>query len=336
MGPLSGEAAAVGHDNLLGVKAAVQIINEEGGINGKKVILLVEDNKLNEAQSLSIYQKFTKINNVDVILTSDYGAALVLTQNADEEHTVVINSLDTSEELANAGEYLFAIGIHDENIGYEIAKHAVNELEHQNVAIIYNQDPIIALVANSVEQRAIDLGATVTSKQGYVGNENDFRTMLIKAKESGATAIVGLGFDEAGYIFRQAHELQIDLDMLAMDTATSELFLKNAGAGAESLYFSSWDASTLGYQALEGKIQEHFETTPGQPLFTAAGFDATIYFSKAMQHTMNNGNELHTAMLELPAYQGVTGVLQMSEDGIVRTVTEEMFQIQEGDFVKLS
>ncbi len=323
VGPLTGDGGSFGQDNLLGVEAAVQELNNKGGINGKKVELLVEDDQLDETLMINTYQKFTKIDQVDVILSPDYGGLLSIVDQADRDEVVIVNSLDTSDELAEAGEYLFAVGIHDENIGYALADFAIKD--HQKVAVIYNLDPLTSLIESAFEARFEELGGEITLVEGYIDASHDFRTQLVKSQD--ADAIVVIGFDETGFIFRQHEELGMNQTKIAMDTVTSENFLKNAGSSAEGIYFSSWDATGKDYQVLAKKVSK----APDQPLFTAAGYDAMMFVAKAMK----SSEPLHDAMYST-SMKGVTGDLIMSPDGVVRTVSEEMYQVQEGKFVKLS
>ncbi len=319
VGPLSGDGGSFGQDNFLGVEAAVDTLNKQGGINGKHVQLLVEDDQLDETMMINTYQKFTKIDNVDVILSPDYGGLLSVVAQADQDQVVIVNSLDTSDELAESGEYLFAVGIHDENIGYALAEFAN---QYDNIAVIYNLDPLTSLIESAFEDK---YEGNLIIAEGYTFETTDFRTPLLKVED--ADAIVVIGFDETGFIFKQMKQLGMTQTKIAMDTVTSEAFLANAGEAAEGIYFSSWDATGDDYQALAKRMSR----TPDQPLFTAAGYDAMMFVAKAMSTGTNLHNSMYTTQM-----QGVTGELTMSPDGIVRTVSEEMYQVQNGKFVKLS
>ncbi|PIN74549.1 hypothetical protein COV18_06640 [Candidatus Woesearchaeota archaeon CG10_big_fil_rev_8_21_14_0_10_37_12] len=331
VGPLTGDGASFGKDNLLGVTQAIDDINSNWGVNNKQVELIVEDSQLDETRMINAYSKFTQINNVNVILSPDYGGLLAVVDKADQEKVVIVNSLDTSDELARAGKYLFAVGIHDENIGYALADFAIEQ--STSVAVIYNQDPITALVDEAFERRYQELGGETVITEGYKDANNDFRTILLKVKEKSVAMVLVLGFDESGFIFRQAKELGLNFTFLAMDTVTSENFFANAGDASEGIYFTSWDATGAAYQELEAKLKAK-GTVPQQPLFTAAGYDAVQFVAKAMNGG-ESGKALHDAMYEIKNLYGITGILTMSPDGIVRTVNEEMYQIQNGEFVKL-
>jgi len=144
---------------------------------------------------------------------------------------------------------------------------------------------------------------------------------------------ISFGFDETGFVFKHEHELGYNLTRLAIDTATSTNFIANAGGwnSVDGIYFTSWDSDTPGYKELERKISENGDT-PEQPLFAAAGYDATMYVAEAMK-TGESGKALHDAMYIVKNFKGITGDLSMDPDGAVRTVKEKIFQIKNEQFV---
>ena len=334
IGPLSGDGASFGKDNLVGIQVAVDDINKVGGINGKKVELLIEDDKLDEKITLNAYHKMRSVDDIDVLLSPNYGGLLAIVDQADATQHVIVNSLDTSEELAAAGEYLFAIGIHDENIGYELAHFTMDTLKKRRVAVLYNFDPITDLISGAFVRKFQEIGGHVVINEGYIDGSHDFRSVLLKAKSQGVDTLVVFGFDESGFIFKQEMELGLGMTKLAFDTVTSESFLANAGESADGIYFTSWDATGSKYQSLQRKVVAKSGSAPDQPLFTAVGYDAMITVAQAMK-TGSRGKALHDSLLQVGGMEGVAGEITMSPDGIVRTVSEEMYQIQDGKFVKL-
>lgn len=330
IGPLTGAVASLGIDNLHGVRLAVTVINEQGGIEGRPLQLIVEDDQLDPKLTVSAYQK-AKLQGANAILSPSYSGLLSVVNDADATKTVLINSLDTSEEIASAGEYLFAVGIYDEGIGYRLAEFIHNNLNGRTVAIIYNnEDAFMSLVKNAFADRFVSLGGRVTLSAEYSYDTTDFRTILLKARQAGADALVVLGYDEAGFILKQARELGINITILGTDTFTSKNFLANAGSAAEGIYITSWDASTPDYAGFLEQFKAAYGTAPDQPLFSAAGYDAVMVLAQAMRQGGVSGKELHDTLYLIENTQGITGVLTMSPDGVVRTVREDVFQLQDG------
>ena len=140
IGPLTGDFAIIGTENLRGIELAVDEINTNSGINGKKVSLVIEDDWFQPAQTVSAFEKVVTIENVGYVMTVSYSGFLSIAPRADEKRVIVIESLETSKEIADAGEYVFGIGIYDEGIGFTLADFARNNLGTDTAGIIfYNQ-----------------------------------------------------------------------------------------------------------------------------------------------------------------------------------------------------
>ncbi len=331
IGPLTGSSASLGIDNYHGVELAVKELNKNGGINGHGIHLVVEDDQMDPKLTVNAYQKVTTIDYADAILSPSYSGLLSIVDKADRSKTVIVNSLDTSEEIAAGGEYLFGVGIYDEGIGQTLAEFTYATLQQQNVAIIYNnEDAFMSLVKDAFTVRFEELGGKIATAKAYTAETNDFRTMLLQIDSENINTLVVLGYDEAGFILRQAQEMGLNFTILGTDTFTSKNFLRNA-EGAEGAYFTSWHSESEAYQQFLQRFTKQYGKAPEQPLFSAAGYDAVMVVAEAMRHGGTSGKALHDALYRVRELDGITGTLTMSPDGIVRSVREEMFQIHDGE-----
>jgi branched-chain amino acid transport system substrate-binding protein len=248
---------------------------------------------------------------------------------------LIVDTVDTSEELAAAGDYVFAVGIYDEGIGYIIAEHA-KALGKEKVAIVYYQaEPFVVYVKDAMKQKLESLGGEVVIEQGYAPSETDFKTVLMKAQKEGAEAIVALGYDELGMLLKQKKELGIEMPVIGMDTLSSETLREIAGDAAEGVYMPYWEAADAeGYAAMTEKFKQKFGQEPEQPLFTSTSYDAMKIVAKAMEKA-GSGEDVKDALYNVKGHAGVTGIITMGEDGIVRSIQEEMYQISGGELVKI-
>lgn len=198
--------------------------------------------------------------------------------------------------------------------------------------VIYNEDdPFMFVLANAFEQRYSELGGQTLAMESYLWETRDFRAILLRIDES--SPIVLLGFDEAGILVRQAHELGLDLTILGTDTFTSEGFLENAGEASQGIYFTSWDASSDKYLEFEKRFVDVHGSPPEQPLFAATGYDTILVIAQALRIAEEEGIALDEALYRVRDIRGVTGTLSMEPSGVARTAEEEIFVI-EGDGVR--
>lgn len=318
IGPLSGDYALVGRENLRGVQLALDEFNSS-------IKLVVEDDQYDETKTITAYQKLIHVENAKSLLLVTYGGVLALGSQAESDNTIIVSSVDTSEEIANAGENVFGIGIYDEGIGFELADFAVKNLSAKTIGVLYNNvDPFVLLVVESFKQKT---GEAKVIVEQYQPEDKDFRTQLAKLKEVDALLIIG--FDEAGLAAKQARELGIKAPLLGIDTVLSEGYKNNAGPAYEEMYFTSWTPSDKEqYDSFVQRYKAKFGEEPQQILFAATGYDA----AKTLFNALDEDVKSDLASLQS---QGLTGTLTMSEDGIVRSVREQMHQIQNSQAVAL-
>ncbi len=334
IGPLTGPIAAVGIDNVRGVELAVSDINAAGGIAGRPVELIVEDSVADVDTGKMLYQRMKDEDQVDVVLIKDYGTSLELAADADADQMVVVNTIDTSEQLAAAGDYVFSVGIYDEAVGYTLAEFVHGELDTTEAAVLYADSGFMTLVQESFVARFGELGGTVPVNVKYTFDTSDYQALLQPIIDGALTTVILLGFEEAGSIIALAGQEELGLTFLGADTFTSGAFLENAGAAAEGVYLTSWSSSAPEYGPWLMRYVDKFSEEPEQPLFSAVGYDAVNVVAEAMKSGVR-GSALHDAMYALTGLTGITGPLEMSADGAVRSVREEMFRIQGGQFVKV-
>jgi branched-chain amino acid transport system substrate-binding protein len=271
-----------------------------------------------------------------MILTKEYGGSLALAPMADADGMVVVNTIDTSEEIAAAGDYLFAVGIYDEGIGQTLATYVRQQLQKNTVAIIsVSSSGFMQLVAESFVTKFTALGGTAPVRPTYTFSTTDYQPLLEQVDNAGIDTLILLGYEEAGLIIAKAAEMNLDLTILGADTFTSPGFLTNAGGAAEGVYLTSWTSNTAEYTAWLQAYTGMHGSAPAEPLFSAVGYDAMSVVAEAMKRGGTSGAGLRDALYQIRGMTGITGQLDMSTDGAVRTVLEQMFRIQNGRPVKL-
>ena len=229
IGALTGDTAIVGQENLRGVEIAVDQINEQNEIDGKKIKLIVQDDGYDEKQTINAYREMNDFHDIDYFLLVTYGGYLALAENAEKDGTILVNSIDSSEEFSNIGENAFSVGVYDESIGYAIADY-LNAQGIETVGLLTNIDDAFPLLASDAFKRRFN-GKIVEENYGF--NINDFRSILTKL--SNENHIVFVGWEETGRIVKQAKELGLDSQIYGIDTFASEDFKANTDGNYEGL-----------------------------------------------------------------------------------------------------
>ena len=119
-GPLTGNSAVLGIDSVEAVRIAIDKVNAQGGIKGRTIELIVEDDQYDTAKAVSAYSNLVNRGAV-VIIASTYGGVMATGQKAVKDKVIVINPLDSNNDLAALPENTFSIATESESIGRIIA-----------------------------------------------------------------------------------------------------------------------------------------------------------------------------------------------------------------------
>ncbi|MBT3406941.1 ABC transporter substrate-binding protein [Candidatus Woesearchaeota archaeon] len=337
IGALTSSEASLGIANFRGVELAVEKLNAQGGIDGKKVELVHYDDRHEATKAVTAYKKMKDVDGVDAFIVSGYDSLFALAPMADADKVAVINGLDSSEEIADAGEFAFGIGIYDEGVGYSLADFTFDELEKKEVAVLYQNSGFMVLTKETFKEKFESVGGEVVIEDVYEPEQSDFRSMLIKAQRTGVDTFLVMGYDEVGLLLKQAKEMGIEGTFLTIDTATSLNFVENAQGADDGLYFTFWETGDdLESQQFLTEFRVKYGEDPEAVLFTATGYDSMMFLAESIDEAgVAKGDELKAGMHSV-ALKGLTGTLSMDDDGIVRSINEVMYQNVEGEFVKLS
>lgn len=339
IGPLSGDVSTIGIANKEGAELAVNAINEAGGVGGRKLVLVAEDDQYNSKISVNAFRKLIEVDSVDAVLMVTYGGIKSVSPIADAMKIITIDSLDASDEIASAGDYVFGIGIYDDGVGRIMAEYAYKIGKRRAGIIFLLDDPYPVLVKKGFLNRFKELGGSAAAEP-YSFGETDFRSRLVKIKDSNPDILVVVGYDEAGLAFRQARELGLNITFISADTLTSEGFRRNAGDSAEGAYFPFWEAAqTEKYLKFRKDYVENYGKEPVLELYSVTGYDSVLALQAALENSISadfvNRESLRNNMYELKNISGVAGRINMDADGIVRTIELSMYQLKNSTFAKI-
>jgi ABC-type branched-subunit amino acid transport system substrate-binding protein len=291
--------------------------------NGR-VNLLTEDDQFNAKNSISAYEKL-KNQNVFMMLSPTYNGIIALAQRADKDKIFVANSIDSSSEIAKAGEYVLGIGYYADGHGANFARTIENS-KASKVAVFYNQgETFTQLIVDAFKDK---FKGNLVLVEGYKPGSSDFRTTISKMKNLGVDTVLLIGWDESGFFIRQSDELGFAPKLFGLASFTSAGFLNNAGKTKIPLYYLGWDQESNEYKEIVRKYKQEYGADPSQPLFVALGYDAGTFILK----TLEKGTDPDEFRKNLftSSVSGLTGQLNLDPDGIVRGITAQskLFKVE--------
>ncbi len=259
--PLSGEAVSFGQNAVAGAQLAINEINANGGVNGRPLVLVAEDDACS-AKSVAAVTKLVTVDNVAALVgplcSSAAGPALPITA----EHNVpVMLYASSAPKLTSIGTNIYRLYPSDSFQGVAAADFMYNTLGKKKVALLYVQNDWGEGLQEVFTKRFKELGGVITYSAGATQDNKDFKTQLLKIKDTDAEAIY-LPLYPIGAVaaLRQMNELGMTLLVVSGDAFSDDSIITSGYANgavftmAKIDYAQTFDAkihTVEGYQNLK-------------------------------------------------------------------------------------
>ena len=216
---------------------AADEINAAGGIDGRRLELVVEDSQCNAQSAITAYQKLTDVEGVRIILgTSCSGAMLGVAPLAEADGVILFSGLASNPDIAEAGDYIFRTQINDIEVGIATGNVLWADGIRTLATITEATDYAEGVRRTTVEQFE-RLGGTVVAAERFGPEVTDFRSQLTKLFSAGPEALHIAPQSEfsAGTIVKQARELGYTGPIYAETISVGATALEVAGAAADGM-----------------------------------------------------------------------------------------------------
>ena len=236
MCPLTGKWASEGQDMQQIVSLLVSEVNKAGGINGKQIELIVEDDAGDPRTASLAAQKLASAGVMAVIGT--YGSAVTeASQNIiDEAEIMQIATGSTSVRLTEKGLPLFFRTCPRDDEQGRVASKVIAAKGFKKVAILHDNSSYAKGLAEEAQKGLKDAGVPVVFYDALTPSERDYTAILTKLKAADPDLIFFTGYyPEAGMLLRQKKEMHWDVPMMGGDAANNTDLVKIAGKDAAKL-----------------------------------------------------------------------------------------------------
>ena len=184
--PLSGNVAVYGVECKNGIDLAVEEINAAGGVAGKKLVFICEDDEGMPDKTVNAFKKLITKDKVSIVIGSlTSGCAKAITTLAQARGVVQIAPAATSPDITDAGNFIFRACFIDPFQGTVGGKFAAENLGAKNAAILYDlqNDYSVGLTEN-FKASFTAAGGRIAAEESYAGGDKDFNAQLTKIKNA--------------------------------------------------------------------------------------------------------------------------------------------------------
>jgi branched-chain amino acid transport system substrate-binding protein len=309
---LTGSEASFGQSSHNGTQLAVDELNANGGVLGKKIQLLTEDDQSQAGQSATAVRKLISSDGVVAILgevasSRSLEAAPICQQNK----IPMISPSSTNPKVTEVGDYIFRVCFIDPFQGTVMANFALNTLHLKNVAVLKDVKSDYSLgLAKFFMEGFVAGGGKIIVEQNYSGGDKDFNAQLTSIKAANPDGIFVPGYyTEVGLIALQAKQLGITCPIFGGDGWESSSLVSIGGAALEGDYFSthfSPEDTSPAIQDFVKKYRARYGTAPDA--MAALGYDSAMILAAAMKSTgTTDGSKVRDALAATQDFPGATG-----------------------------
>lgn len=322
-GSMTGSTATFGLSSRKGIDMAADAINQSGGLLGKKIKLIIEDDqgKPEEAQTV-----VTKLINKDrvVALLGEIASSnsLAAAPVAQSSRIPMVSPGSTNPKVTEVGNYIFRVCFIDPFQGQVMAKFATNTLKLKNVSVLRDikSDYSVGLSRFFVESFTKQ-GGTIASDESYSAGDKDFTAQLtsIKAKNPDGIFVPGY-YTEVGLIARQARKLGITVTLMGGDGWDSSKLWEIGGEALNGCYYSNHysvdDPSPVLQKFVQDYKARYGKTSDSIPdAMAALGYDAMMVLGDAIKRANSTKpDSVRAALATTKGYIGVTGNTTLDEN----------------------
>lgn len=315
--PITGDVPTFGKSTKNGIELAVEQYNNAGGINGKKIKLVIQDDENKPESGVAALQKLVDENHVVGVLGSVASkVTLAMAPVATQYKIPMVTGSSTNTKVTSlaGNEFAFRACFIDPFQGKVIAKYSFDTLKAKTAAVIYDVGNDYAVgLAENFKSSFEAAGGKVLSMQTYNAGDQDFNAQLTNIKKLSPDVLIMTDYYQTvGLIAKQARQLGIKSTFLGGDGWDSPDLVKIAGdainGGYFSNHYSSDDTSTEVVQFLKDYKAKYNETPDA---LAALGYDAAKMLFEAIKNAKSTDGEAIRQALLKTDLTSVTGHIKL-------------------------
>jgi branched-chain amino acid transport system substrate-binding protein len=269
------------------IKMWVEQVNARGGLLGRKINLLLLDDKSDTQTAVKLYEKLITEDKVEVLLAPYSSAITEAVANINERYKMpfVAYGAASSPIWEKGRKYIFSIVAIAEDY-QKGAVHLAKQIGVKRIAIIGEDSLFPRQSGIGAKQWADKLGLQVVLQENYPQKQTDFTALLQKIKAAGAEAIMSNSyFADAAAQVRQMRELNLNFKLFSGTVGPGlPQFAEQLGDTAEYvLGFSQWEPvpDILKHPGMKEFIAEYEKRYGEKPNYHAGGTYGALQVTEA-------------------------------------------------------
>ncbi len=317
---LTGKEATFGTSAHEGTLLAIEQVNLSGGVLGKQLELLTEDDQTKAGEPANAVNKLISKDGVIAILGEVASSrSLEAAPICQQSQIPMISPASTNPTVTQEGDYIFRVCFNDDFQGGALANFASGTLKAKKVAILTDvKSDYSKGLAKSFKAKYSNNGGNIGTELDFNGGDKDFKGQLTAIKSDNPDAIFLPGYyNDVALICIQAKQLGMNIPIFGGDGWESESLLTIGKDAMEGHYFSthcSIEQPTAEMTAFVAAYQKRFEgKTPDA--MAVLGYDSAMVLVDAIKRAKTTESvALRDAIAATKNFAGASGNITLNAD----------------------
>ena len=312
LGALTGDVACYGIPGLNGLELAVEEINAKGGILGKKVVIVEEDNAGDKTEAAAITRKFISKDKVNAIIGDPCtGITIVAAKIAQENQMVLISPGACGEGAIDAGDYCFRNTLLDKMACPAVTKYLIDK-GYKNFALVtaINDEYSVGL-SNYFRAALKELGGNIVIDESIQRGDTNFAAQVTKIKPTNPDIIIFTGYyQEAALFMKEVRKQGMNQVFVGGDGCLGEELYKLGGDAVEGSMVYCGFSPEQSRPEVQRFLDAYAEKHNGElaDMFSAQYYDAMYIVAEAMERAGSTDPKVYKDEMaktkDFPAFQG--------------------------------
>jgi branched-chain amino acid transport system substrate-binding protein len=325
--PLTGSQALYGQDQVKAAEWAVAEINKAGGVNGKKLEMIVLDTQADPQLGIQMANRLVSVEKVPVFITAWSGVVKAVAPIANDNKVVELSIGANSPDVAKLGDYVYTtFPLADVDIT-AVAKYAATSMGKKKAAVVYINNET-GIVAAEVYRKAFTAaGGQVVAYETYDPKATDFTGALLKVRAANPDMIHLQGLvSDTPQVIAQMRQLGLAQPISSYSVAYNPKLVQQLGAAAEGVIATSLAPGVDDADAVKAYVARWTKEVGREPnglpytqyLYDAPYFVAAVFKSLDSKKIPITGENFRKEMLAIKTFDlPLTGKTTLGDDHTV-------------------
>lgn len=332
VGGITGRVADLGVAGRDAALLAVEEQNRAGGINGRKIELIVKDDRQDAKIAKQVVKELIEEQVVAIVGPMTSSMAINVQPLANAHRTVMVSPTAKTDQLSGQDDFFLRVTAQLSENARLMARHAVHERDLKRFAVVYDQSNLAFTETwmKYFQEALSSEGGQVVFAEGFGSGENPrFLPLAKRLLNANADGILFLSNAiDTALLAQQIRKLESDVSLFCSEWAFTVDLLSFGGRSVEGMTsFHTFNASSQApvYLLFKEKFQKRFGYAPS--FATALTYDAVSFLFAGLKKQADAAS-LKTTLIQLQTFPGLQSSIAVDSFGDVKrklfiTVVEE-------------